>query len=156
MSEAGRIADQLKRAYEGEAWHGPSLRELLADVTAEQAASKPVSGAHSAWEIVLHIAAWETAGRRRLEGDRAELSDAEDWPTVTDESGANWSAALAELERSNRVLREAVAGLDDAVLESPIFEDMSSVYVTLHGVVQHTLYHAGQIAVLKKAWSEKS
>lgn len=156
MSEAARIAEQLRRAYEGEAWHGPALRELLADVTAERAAAKPVGGAHSIWEIVLHIAAWETAGRRRLEGDRAELSDAENWPPVTDESVAGWSAALAELERSNRALREAVARLDDARLDSPILEGMSSVYVTLHGVVQHTLYHAGQIAVLKKAWSEKS
>ena len=55
MTEIERIEDQLKRSLEGEAWHGPALEELLADVRAEQAAAKPVPPAHSIWEIVLHI-----------------------------------------------------------------------------------------------------
>jgi hypothetical protein len=55
MSEIHRIADQLKRSLEGEAWHGPALRELLSGVTAKQAAARPLAGAHSIWEIVLHI-----------------------------------------------------------------------------------------------------
>ncbi|MCI0697307.1 hypothetical protein L0337_35545 [candidate division KSB1 bacterium] len=54
MEEIKRIADQLKRAHEGEAWHGPSLRELLAGVTSEMAASKTLARAHNIWEIVLH------------------------------------------------------------------------------------------------------
>ena len=41
--------------------------------------------------------------------------------------------------------------LDDAQLDEPILADMSSRYVSLHGAVQHTLYHAGQIALVKKA-----
>src|SRR5437764_6919973 len=56
MNEVERILDQLKRAFEGNAWHGPAVEEVLADVTAEQAAAKPIPDAHSIWELTLHIA----------------------------------------------------------------------------------------------------
>lgn len=151
MREAERIADQFRRAHEGEAWHGPSLRELLQDVTAEQASARPVAGAHSIRELVLHVAAWERVARRRLEGEAAQIYNTpEDWP-AEDPSEDGWRAALKRLREENAKLRAAVLRLDDAKLDEPIFEGMSSVYVTLHGVVQHTLYHAGQIAVVRKA-----
>ncbi|HYV05863.1 MAG TPA: DinB family protein, partial [Blastocatellia bacterium] len=66
MSEIKRIRSQLRRAFEGEAWHGPSVMELLGDVTAEQAAAHPIAGAHSIWELALHIATWERYVRRRI------------------------------------------------------------------------------------------
>jgi len=47
-------------------------------------------------------------------------------------------------------LRAAISSLDDSRLEQPIIAGMSSVYITLHGVIQHSLYHAGQMAILKK------
>jgi uncharacterized damage-inducible protein DinB len=150
MNEIQRIEDQLKRALEGKAWHGPSLRELLADVTAEQAAARPLANAHSIWEIVLHIAAWEEAVRRRLEGEPVDLFGEEDWPPVTNTSEAAWKNTLAKLENNHRELRKAIARLSDSRLEEAIAGEKYSVYVTLHGVIQHDLYHAGQIAVLKK------
>ena len=149
--EAERIADQLKRAHEGGAWHGPSLRELLHDLSAEQASAKPVADAHSIWEVVLHIEAWERAGLRRLGGDRAQLSDEEDWSPSSATSEAAWRETLERLKATNLELRAAVARLADEELDRPVVEGMSSVYVTLHGVVQHTLYHAGQIALLRRA-----
>jgi uncharacterized damage-inducible protein DinB len=65
MNEVQRIVDQLRRAFEGEAWHGPAVMQILEGITAAQAAAHPASGAHSIWEIVLHIAAWEGAVSRR-------------------------------------------------------------------------------------------
>ena len=69
MTEIDRILDQLKRAFEGGAWHGPSVKEVLHGVTAAQAHARPLPNAHSIWELVQHIAVWEDVGRRRLEGD---------------------------------------------------------------------------------------
>lgn len=151
MSEVKRIQDQLRRSFEGPAWHGPSIKELVAGVTAEQATAKPLAEAHSIWEIVLHIAAWEEGALRRLAGDRAELSAEEDWPPVLDTSEAAWRKTLELMERNHLRLRGALAGLDDSRLPEPVVDGMSSVYGTLHGVIQHNLYHAGQIALLKKA-----
>jgi uncharacterized damage-inducible protein DinB len=153
MTETERIEDQLKRAFEGNAWHGPAVRELLKNVTAEQAAAHPVAGAHSIWEIALHIAAWEGVGRRRLAGDRAQLPAEENWSPVTDTSDEAWDQAKAALEKGHHELRRAILRLDEARLDEPILAELSSVYVTLHGVIQHDLYHAGQIAILKKALS---
>lgn len=149
-NELERIQGELKRAFEGEAWHGPAVLELLKDVTAKQAAARPIAGAHSIWELVLHIAAWESAGRRRLEVDRAELSDEENFPPVNDTSEAAWQQTVEALKDGHRELCNAIDRVDDSRLDEPIRDGMRSVYITLHGVIQHDLYHAGQIAILKK------
>ncbi|HVF41393.1 MAG TPA: DinB family protein [Pyrinomonadaceae bacterium] len=152
MREVERIADQLRRAHEGGAWHGPSVGELLAGVTAEQAAARPLEGAHSVWELVTHIEAWERAILRRLGGDPAAIYDTpEDWPAVASASEDAWREARARLAETYAALRAAVLGLDDASLDEPILPEMSTRYVSLHGAVQHTLYHAGQIALVKRA-----
>jgi len=151
MTEVERIVDQLRRAYEGEAWHGPSLRELLDRVAAAQAARRPLPQAHTIWELVLHIGAWESIVRRRLGGEAVEATPEQDWPAVRDTSEAAWKNTLTELERGHLQLRAAVAALTDACLNDTVPGQSHSVYSMLHGVVQPDLYHAGQIALLKKA-----
>ena len=151
MSEVERIVKQFQRGFEGQAWHGPALLELLNGVEASDAATHPIPSAHSIWEIVLHIAAWKGAGVRRLDGDRAELSNAEDWPTVTETTDEAWQNAKEGLTTIHQQLLEAIGRLDDSRLNEPIVEGLSTVYATLHGILQHDLYHAGQIAILKKA-----
>ena len=155
ISEVERIQDQLRRSFSGGAWHGPSVNEVLAGVSATDAAARPVLGGHSIWELAMHIGAWERAALRRLAGDRAELSDEEDWQVITNTSEVTWAKVLANLEQGHQELLDAVALLDHSRLNQPILENMASVYVTLHGVVQHNIYHAGQIAILKKAILEK-
>jgi len=154
MREVVRIGSQLKRASEGGAWHGPALLELLADVTAEQAASRPVPNAHSIWEIVLHVAAWQGFAAAAVAGGSMpiDLPEEENWPPVTDAGPEAWRAAVAEVGEANRRLRAAVRKLSDEDLERIVAGREYSVYFLLHGVVQHGLYHAGQIALLKKAF----
>ena len=153
MSEVERIRDQFERAFNGEAWHGPSVLALLDGVTAEQAGAHPIPGAHSIWELTLHIAAWEDACRRRLEGDPAELREEENFPPITDTSQAAWEDAKRKLIKLHNQLLVAITATDDSRLDQPIINnaETASAYVTLHGGVQHSLYHAGQIAILKKA-----
>jgi len=153
-TELERIEDQLKRAFEGGAWHGPAVLEILKGVTAAQAAARPFPNAHNIWELVLHIAAWEEACRRRLEGDRAELSDSEDWRNMAATDEAAWEQVKSLLIEGHHRLRAAIVKADESKLDEPILPGMPSTYVTLHGVIQHDLYHAGQIAILKKAVSE--
>ncbi|HEY6230530.1 MAG TPA: DinB family protein [Pyrinomonadaceae bacterium] len=150
MSEADRIVDQLTRAFEGEAWHGPAVLEILNQTSAQQATMRPIKGAHTIWETALHITAWLRACRRRLDGDRAQLNDAEDWPAVTVSSDEAWRDVSTTMKQALDELRAAISSLDDSRLDQPIIEGMSSVYITLHGVIQHSLYHAGQMAILKK------
>ncbi|MDQ3013752.1 MAG: DinB family protein [Acidobacteriota bacterium] len=150
MTETHRINSQIKRAYQGEAWHGPSVRELLNGVTAAQAAAKPVPDAHSIWELVNHIIAWEQIVRRRLEGEIIiDIADEMNFPAA-DGSEEAWQAALQLLESTNQALRESIKKIDDAKLEEIVPGMGYTNYFMLHGAIQHDLYHAGQIALLKK------
>src|ERR1700729_344064 len=113
-SEAARVADQLRRAFDGEAWHGDSLFEILEGVSATQAAARPIQHAHSIWELVLHIAAWDGAVLRRVRGAAVELSDAENFPAVPDAGAAAWRRTLAEARRVHEQLVAAVLALPDS------------------------------------------
>ena len=155
MSEATRIADQLRRAFEGAAWHGDSLFEILDGVTAAQAAARPVKQAHSIWELVLHIAAWDGACRRRMRGESVSLPDAQNFPAVKDTSDAAWRNTLKHVKDVHNDLVTAVSAFPDSRLNEKVpgkdsEGDFYNFYYMLHGVAQHELYHAGQVALLKK------
>jgi uncharacterized damage-inducible protein DinB len=153
MTEALRLSDQLRRAFAGDAWHGDSVLEILNGVRAAQAAARPIKNAHSIWELVLHIAAWDGAVLRRLAGNAVTLSDAENFPPVIDASETAWHSALAQVQRIHKELVSAVAAVPDSCLYDMVPGKEGAhytFYYMLHGVVQHELYHAGQIALLKK------
>lgn len=152
MSEIVRMLDLLNRAYAGDAWHGPAVLEVLEGVDATRAAARPLASAHSILELTLHIAVWKDVVRRRLQGDAWQPTPEEDWAPPTGDSPASWAAARATLDASHRALAEAVAAFPEAALDRPPTPDgRRSAYLLIHGVIQHDLYHAGQIAILKKA-----
>jgi uncharacterized damage-inducible protein DinB len=88
---------------------------------------------------------------RRLEGRSARVSAAENFPKVTDTSPAAWKQALTSLAGAHRALHQAVARLPDSRLGRKVPGKPQTLYFMLHGLVQHNIYHAGQMAVLKKA-----
>jgi uncharacterized damage-inducible protein DinB len=156
--EIDRIQEQLQRAYDGDAWYGPPLRTLLADVTPAEAAARPLPGTHTIWEIALHLASWMDAIRRRLETGVAELPAEGDWPPVGPVDEAGWRRALEHLDRREQELRAGMAAvaeerLGDRLprLHEPPEGPGLSFYGTLHGIVEHNVYHTGQIALLKRA-----
>jgi uncharacterized damage-inducible protein DinB len=103
MSESARIADQLRHAFNGDAWHGPALLELLADIEAATAAAHPFPDTHSIWELVLHIAAWDEAVERRIAAGKAvTLKDAQNFPPVKIKTKAAWEKAVAHLKKNTR------------------------------------------------------
>lgn len=150
IDEKSRIADQLKRAFEGDAWHGPAVLEVLEGVSARTAARKPLAGAHSIWELVLHIAAWDGAIGRRMEGQALQLSDEQDFPPVKDTSDSAWRNTVQTLKQRHAELIQGVLAMPDHRLTSQVPGKDYDFYHMLHGAVQHELYHAGQIALLKK------
>lgn len=149
--EVARTLDQLERAYDGDAWHGPPLKSVLASVDADTAAQHPIAGAHSIRELVEHIRLWQDTVVRRLEGDSIDYRAGEDWPPADPAGPAAWADALKALDASHRVLTTAVRRLNAGQLADSVPGKTYSNYVMLHGLVQHTLYHAGQIALLQRA-----
>ena len=153
MSETARLADQIRRAFEGHAWHGDSVLELLAGVDAKTAAAHPIKNTHSIWELILHIAAWDDAVRRRAGGTRVRLSAKQNFPPVSDTSEAAWRKAVDHLKHTHDELVKAVAAFPHSRLMEQVPGKAAKYYNFFYmfsGIVQHELYHAGQIALLKK------
>ena len=151
MSDAARIAEQLRNAFEGNAWHGPALLELLVDIDPATAASHPLPETHSIWELVLHIAAWDDAVNRRIVERKAlQLKAAQNFPPVKDKSAAAWKQAVAHVKKTHAALIKTTMGLSDKQLSERVPGKKYNIRFMLDGVAQHELYHAGQIAILKK------
>jgi uncharacterized damage-inducible protein DinB len=157
VSEGDRLIDQLKRAHDGDPWHGSPIKEILKGVTAEQAAKRPPNGTHSIWELVLHATGWRNEVARRASGAPAQEPEAGDWPNVGDPTPQRWTEALAALDASHARLVDVVRGMTEAQLQQPTNDPRNrelgtgvSYYELFHGIVQHDAYHAGQIAILKK------
>ena len=149
-TEGARIADQLRRAFYGSAWHGPALLELLEDVDAVTAGANPVANVHSIWELVLHIAVWDDAALRRLDGKKWQPTGLKNFPPVTKPTDAAWRKAVAATKRTHDTLVKTVERVSDARLADRVPGKRYDFYHMLHGIAQHELYHAGQVAILKK------
>lgn len=151
MSELDRMSDQLQRAYDGEAWHGPNITDVLRDVTAKQAAARPIADVHTIWTLVLHLITWQKAVARRLQGEPFRPDEATNFPpTPTAPSEAEWKAVREALAASHATLQRQLMTLREANLDQAVADGFSSNYVHVHGVIQHNLYHLGQIVLLKK------
>ena len=151
MNEIERMVDQLDRAWRGPAWHGPSVQEVLTGIDAAAAARRPIPGGHTIWEITEHIAAWEDIGRRRIEGEIVNPTDAMDWPSIDEFSAESWQRTRERLAGGHERLRRTIAAFPEDRLDQMRPDGETSWYVLIHGIVQHDLYHAGQIGLLAKA-----
>lgn len=152
-TESDRICQQMKQAFSGEAWHGPSVMEILEGVTASVASAKPIPGAHSIWEIVLHLTATQGLLLRRMKGNAVGLTPEEDWPPAPEATEEAWQFAVEALKDRERQLTDAVAGFPSDRLDEPLVPGGSSAYNNFHGHLQHNLYHAAQMGLLKRAAS---
>ena len=152
MSQIEFVVEQLKCAFDGEAWHGPALMEILAEVDAATAAARPIPTAHSIWELVLHVAAWEHVITRRIvHGKAVQLSDEQNFGHIEHVGEAAWEQALETLQRNHQQLIETVSGLPESQLSDPVPGKPYNILFMLHGAVQHAAYHGGQIALLKRS-----
>jgi uncharacterized damage-inducible protein DinB len=150
MREVERIADQALKMFDGGAWHGPSVLEVLADVDVTVAASHPIPGAHSIWELVLHLVATQAVLLRRIHGETAGLKTDDFWLEVPPASESAWAETVERLQKQEAELRQAIEAFPEERLDARLTAEGSSAYNNFHGHVQHNAYHAGQISLLKK------
>ncbi|MFK7922783.1 MAG: DinB family protein [Bacteroidia bacterium] len=151
--ETVRIAQQMQFAQDGAAWHGPNLEEILRGISAEQAAAHPIAEAHSIWELVLHIIAWREFGMKMLAGEGSYDPDKDmslNFPVIPAVKAANWELAKDQLRESSVRLGAKLKSYDDEKLVERVPGRKYDFYKLMHGIVQHDLYHAGQLILLKK------
>ena len=157
VAERDRLLDELRRAWDGDPWHGSSFASLLEGLDAEQALARPVANAHSIWEIVLHSRNWTLEVARRLRDGVARAPAGGDWPRAGGGTSA-WPSAVASFARAHQELLAAVENFPEARLDERVGDARDAPLgagvtyaVMLHGLAQHHAYHAGQVALLRKA-----
>ena len=152
MSEVDNIVELLNFSYSGAPWHGPSLTANLDGITAAQAVQRPIANGHCVWELVQHLTGWINEVIKVLDGEvYAVLPPEQDWPAISGDNDAAWQATLGIMESSQEALVGAVGEMQEDKLWETVEGQEFTYYWMLHGVVQHSVYHAGQIGLLRKA-----
>ena len=152
-SECLRIADQLRQAFVGDPWLGPSIRSVLSSVTAEQASSRLTSGTHAISELVAHIDFYVLCAAQAISGVAMPrpYGPYTDWPEVVETAADAWPSAVAALFEHAEELAAEIAAMDDSRLSETVPGRDYNFYFLLHGVVQHSVYHGGQITLITRA-----
>jgi uncharacterized damage-inducible protein DinB len=145
------LLTDVERSVAGGAWHGPSLTEAISGLSAEQAAARPIAGAHTIWELVLHVTGWMREVRQRFAGEVHSDPVQGDWPAAAHITPKNWDAIRNALIAEVAALRFELPSFPAERLDEPIAEGRSDTFrQNLAGLAQHNAYHAGQIVMLRK------
>ncbi|MCY1548282.1 hypothetical protein D9M68_843840 [compost metagenome] len=149
------LVSELKKAFNGDAWHGDCLMNQLNKVKPEQAFEYFIPDAHSIAEIVLHITSWTLEVADRIKGEKAKAPEMGDWPEAGNFTVENWKAIVAGCIAANEKLIEVCEQLDgnDTAFQEERDRALGSGVSRaelLNGIIQHHAYHSGQLALLIK------
>jgi uncharacterized damage-inducible protein DinB len=148
--EIARILHMLQNTYNGAAWHGASVMAVINKISATQAFHKS-KHIHRICELVQHMITWRVFAFKRLEGDhKYEVYPNEDWKDFSNTNSAIWENVKKELEESQQNLLNSLSQQTDDLLTEKVEGKTYDYYTLIHGVIQHDLYHLGQIALLSK------
>ncbi|HXZ18838.1 MAG TPA: DinB family protein [Candidatus Acidoferrales bacterium] len=139
------IAEAYRRATVKGAWYGPSLAELLANTSPEQATTPPVHGAHSIAALLQHLLLWNERIRNTSETCPLPRWEPEkEWA----EPPIPWNELVERWNRSRDQLEERLRNFPPSDLSKQVPGRNYPYETMLHGIVQHVIYHSGQIAMI--------
>jgi len=148
------ISEQLVSTFEGEAWYGDSMRTILEGIKCEQALSRPIPSAHSIWELVRHLEAWCQFSSGAVQGipipGWPQMPQEQDFPPIVKNDDQAWKQDRTSLFTSHLALAETIEKFSDSRLEEIVPGRPYKFYRLFQSVIQHAVYHGGQIALLKK------
>ena len=149
---------QLKDAYEGEPWFGRNVKELLSEVSEQDAFQKP-AGEHSILELVWHIITWREFTITRLQPSlekSLKYFEQTEWRQLDHSNTTLWKQGLIRLQETQNEIINLLENQEESLLEKVVDERKYNFRKLLHGLIQHDIYHLGQIAYIKKIASSNS
>lgn len=151
------ITNEIKKAFNGDAWHGNHVMQILNNVSPESAFSHFVPGAHSIAEIALHLTAWTEEVTSRLTGKPAEEPAMGDWPLPESKTPKGWERIIFNFKVANEELIRLCETLQEKQWYNEVKDGRIPALGTgvtnaelVNGLAQHHAYHSGQIALLSK------
>lgn len=151
QAEIATIIGQLKESYEGDPWFGRNVKTLLSEVD-ERIAFQKLNGQHSILELLYHMIVWREFTISRLEPSDKDLAyfEKNDWQVLNHEDKSLWQKGLKKLQETQDELIRILQQQDDTVLERTVEGRTYDFKKLLYGIVQHDIYHTGQIAYITK------
>lgn len=143
---------QFEAVYRNQPWYGDNLLSVLEDVTDAEAFTRPAPNLKSLAELVAHVIYWRQSLIKRLEGDtsfKASMKSEDNWPALVSLKNMGWPALCLQLEQTQQQLLKQLQRHDETVLQEP-YRTGTSVQQLIEGVLQHDIYHQGQMALVKK------
>lgn len=145
-----QIAKHIRDVHVGKNWTWSTLREHLADVTWQEATTK-VYSFNTIAELVFHMNYFVGAILKVLRGGPLDASDQYSFDLPPIQSQEDWDKLLEKAWTD----AEAFAALVEQLPETTFWETFSAekygnYYRNIHGVIEHTHYHLGQIVLIKK------
>jgi hypothetical protein len=156
-SELEILLRMMDEAFDHKSWHGTNLYGSVRRLSLDEASWRPHPDRHNIWEIVIHAAYWKYAVRRKLlnESRGSFALKGSNWIRRPME-GAEWKSDVALLVSTHRNLRNAIASLAPEQLDSKLQAGRLSAISFLTGLAAHDLYHAGQIQLLKRLYTNRA
>ncbi len=150
--EIKRIHKNISGVYDGKPWYGDNVLSYLFGVSAEMAAKKPEKLNHSIAEIVCHMTAWRYFVIEKMKGNAAyEVWDTElNWQRIVSLTEAEWQGIKDGLLKSQTQLLAQIEQMPESMLTAPVDGRKYNFRLMLQGIVQHDIYHAGQISMIRK------
>jgi len=153
--EIQKIIKELQVTLDGDPWFGQSVYALLNDVSADYASVKPNESSHSLVELIYHMNTWAEFTLKRIHKEQIDdmaAFEKLDWREI-DPMIHGWEEGLSAYIATNQELIALLETKDDAFLNEIVdYRDYDFRYL-INGLIQHNIYHAGQIAYVKKLLS---
>lgn len=145
------ISTTLGNVLDGTPWYGRPVYELLAEVDPQKAGIKPATAGHSMLELVYHMLTWAEFARQRLEGITTDMEEFEklDWREI-DPAEHTWEMGLKLLKDTHERIIDLMGKKDDTFLAEKVDYRNYNFRFMLNGLIQHNVYHLGQIAYINK------
>jgi len=151
-----QIAKHIRELFNGGSWTGSNMRSVLTGITWEQAISRPHSF-NSIAVLVFHTNYYLGALIRVLEGGKLEAHDKYSFDLPPIGSQKDWEELVNKTFREAELIAGLIENLPDEKLWDIVEQQKYGIfYRNLHGLIEHTYYHLGQMALIKKLVTENS
>jgi uncharacterized damage-inducible protein DinB len=145
------LVGQFNTIYAGTPWYGDSITDILDQVNEKTAFLQSVKNAHSIAQLVWHMNYWRQALIKRLKGDssyKGSMKSEANWSTPEKLKSIGWDKIKTLLDESQHDLTTLLSKQNDSLLTKP-YTEKACYEDLIVGILQHDLYHTGQIAYLK-------
>ena len=137
MTEKARIRKLFSDLYSGSPWIDINITGSVSDLTATEAAAKPIEGLHSVWEIVNHIIDWRMNVLRRVKGEVLKTPAHNYFKPVAKVSAMAWQQTLEALEKSQHEWMKWLSDVSSGELELVYAVNGLTYYEHIQGILQH-------------------